>query len=103
MGTIEEGETYESNAYKKEAEEELGLTGIHLELGPKERMTTPRKSFGQWFICKIDKAVNEFIPQEDEVEQVAWVKKGELFADIKNNPDKDIPIVRKAIDSLIVF
>ncbi len=101
-GTIEEGETYESNAYN-EAEEELGLTGIHLELGPKERMLTPRKSFGQWFICKTDKAASEFTPQEDEVEQVAWVKKEELMADIKSNPEKYMPIVRRAIDSLMVF
>ena len=47
-GTLEEGETYESNAYK-EVEEEIGLKNIILELGPKERLTTPRKSFGQWF------------------------------------------------------
>jgi isopentenyldiphosphate isomerase len=101
-GTVEEGETYESNAYK-EAEEELGLTGINLDLGPKERMTVPRKSFGQWFVCKVDKSANEFTPQEDEVEQIAWIAKEELLIDVKNNPNKYTPIVKKAIDSLILF
>ena len=39
-GTLEISETYESNAYK-EAEEEIGLTGVEFILGPKMKFTTP--------------------------------------------------------------
>jgi len=38
-GTLEVGETYESNAYK-EADEEIGLTGVKFTQGPKMKFTT---------------------------------------------------------------
>lgn len=86
-GTLEESEDYESNAYK-EAHEELGLSGITLTLGPKEHITKPRKYFGQWFFCTVDKPLSDFTIQKEEVEQIAWIDKDELKTDIENNPDK---------------
>ena len=53
-GTLEVGETYESNAYK-EAEEEIGLTGVTFTQGPKMKFTTPRHSFCQWYTAVCDK------------------------------------------------
>src|SRR5690606_2120587 len=89
-GTLEEGETYESNAYK-EAEEEIGLTGVALKQGPKQRLYEPRQAFCQWYLAKVDKEVSEFTIQEDEVEQVAWVNPEELKKDLQSNPDKYVP------------
>jgi isopentenyldiphosphate isomerase len=101
-GTLEEGETYESNAHK-EAFEELGLTDITLEVGPKQHSTSRRNFFGQWFICRLDKSVTEFVLQKEEVEQVAWVKKVELVKDLQANPDKYVPSLRWVIDELIGY
>lgn len=51
-GTLEKGETYESNIYK-EAEEELGLIGIKFTPITKLKLEEPRKSFLKLFkgIC----------------------------------------------------
>jgi len=99
-GTVEEGETYESNAMK-EAEEELGLKNVKLDLGPKNHLESPRKYFGQWFVCKVDKAIEDFVIQEDEVEQIAWVGKKELKKDLEANPDKYVPALSRVVDLLI--
>lgn len=99
-GTVEEGETYEENALKEMAEE-IGLTGISLKLGPKNYSAFPRRYFAQLFFCQVDKPVDDFIIQEDEVEQIAWVKKEDLLEDLKNNPDKYIPSLPRVIDLLI--
>jgi isopentenyldiphosphate isomerase len=93
-GTVEEGETYESNAYK-ELEEEIGVNGIHLEigpkLGPKELIGSPRKYFAQWFKCQIDKKVEEFKLQEGEVDEIKWVSYDDLKKDVECNRGAYIP------------
>lgn len=99
-GTLEEGETYESNAYK-EVQEELGITVDSLQLGPKQHANIPRRYFGQWFLCKVDKPLSEFTIQEDEVEQIAWIKKEDLIKDMKQNPSKYVPSFLQGIDGLI--
>src|ERR1035437_8433122 len=52
-GTVEEGETYESNIIK-EAEEEIGLTGLKPTLGPKIRASASHEFFLQWFTAVVD-------------------------------------------------
>ncbi len=99
-GTIEEGETYESNAYK-ELEEEIGIKDIELELGPKRHNTFPKRYFSQWFTCRIDRPIADFVIQEEEVEQIKWVEKDKLLQDVKNNPDKYIPSFPKSIELLM--
>lgn len=98
-GTLEEGETYESNAHK-EAYEELGLTSLELETGPKQHSRSPRNFFGQWFVCRLNKSVAEFILQKEEVEQVEWVDKQKLVEDIKVRPDKYVPSLKWAVEQL---
>ncbi len=99
-GTIEEGETYESNAYK-ELEEELGLINVKLELGPKTFRDGSKKHFTQWFVCVVDLPADAFKLQEEEVEAVAWIDKVNLVKDVKENPDKYIPSFPKILASLI--
>jgi isopentenyldiphosphate isomerase len=99
-GTVEEGETYESNALK-ETEEEIGLTGVSLDLGPKKYIEHPRKYFAQWFFCKVDKPIGDFVIQKDEVDQVAWIGKNQLVQEIKKSPEKYTPSFSAMIDILI--
>ena len=86
-GTVEEGETYESNI-EKEIKEEIGLTDVKLKKGPKRSPVLKRNYFVQWFIATIDKDISEFRIQEDEVEKVAWIPLEKLIKDVKTNPSK---------------
>lgn len=89
-GTLEEGETYESNAYK-EAEEEIGLKGVAFQKGPKQRFHAPRESFCQWYLGTCDWPVKQFVLQATEVEQVKWVTLDWLRKDLESHPDKYTP------------
>lgn len=95
-GTLEKGETYESNIYK-EAEEEIGLTGVDFKLGPKQRFKV-RESFCQWFIGTVDKDIKDFVLQADEVEAIKWVSKDWLIGDVKSNPDDYVPSMLSVIE-----
>lgn len=77
-GTFEEGETYESNIIK-EAEEEIGLMGADFKKGPKLRVSAKHNYFAQWFLLNIDRTADEFKIKEDEVMELKWVSKDELF------------------------
>ena len=78
-GTVEEGETYESNILK-EAEEEVGLkiTKEDLTLAPKNFIDTEHAYFVQMYFLKLDLPVTDFIPRVGEVEQVKWISLEEL-------------------------
>jgi isopentenyldiphosphate isomerase len=88
-GTVEENETYESNIIK-EAEEELGIEGYHFKLGPKTRTTEGSNHFTQWFILVIDKPLDYFKIQEEEVDSIKWFTKEELNRKMEESPDKFI-------------
>lgn len=97
-GTLEKGETYESNIYK-EAEEELGLTGIEFMPIAKLKLENPRKSFMQLFKGVCDWPTEKFTPQPEEVEQVAWISIKDLRNDIQNNPDKFVPSIKILLEA----
>jgi isopentenyldiphosphate isomerase len=86
-GTIEEGETYESNIYK-EADEEIGLTEHEFKVGPKLFIQHPRTFFSQWFFGVCDWPEDKFKTQDDEVEKVEWVNAKQLKQDVQDNPAK---------------
>lgn len=89
-GTLEKGETYESNIYK-EAEEELGLSGITLEIGPKMKFERPHQHFTQWFSGVCDWPEERFVPQPTEVQRVMWIEKELLIQNIREHPEKYVP------------
>lgn len=100
-GTVDEGESYESNIYK-EAEEEIGLIGVKLRLGPKQIINGGlHRFFCQWFLAKVDKDNKEFKIQETEGEQVAWVPIKRLKDELKNNPTKFTPNAKNWVGMLI--
>lgn len=88
-GTVEEGETYDSNIYK-EAEEEIGLTGVRFTRGKKLYRRYPRRYFSQWYFGVVNREIDDFTRQIEEVDELAWVKMDELQQDIRDNPDKYI-------------
>jgi isopentenyldiphosphate isomerase len=98
-GTVEEGETYESNIIK-EAEEEIGLILKDFKKLDKIRRTGEHNYFGQWFEAVIDKKIDEFKIQEDEVEQIKWFSKNELKNEAKNNPESLLSMVVKFASDL---
>lgn len=96
-GTVEEGETYDTNIYK-EAEEEIGLTGYKFVEAWKERLYTPRHQFVQWYKVVVDKPIEYFIPQPEEVEKIEWIAFSELANDVDNDPDKYVQSMSQVIE-----
>jgi isopentenyl-diphosphate Delta-isomerase len=84
-GTVDEGETYESNIIK-EAEEEIGLKDIKPTLGPKRRISNEDNYFCQWYKLTTDKPAEDFTIQEEEVKQVKWFSKAELQKELQERP-----------------
>lgn len=96
-GTVEEGETYDSNIHK-EAEEEIGLTGATIAKLDKVRLYEPRHQFMQWYQAIVDKPAEDFTPQPEEVEKVQWVSRDWLINDVKENPDKYVSSMGQALE-----
>lgn len=98
-GTVEEGETYESNI-EKECEEEIGLTGV--KLIPSHKLKTlgdePRRYFCQYFTATVDRPAESFVLQTEEVEAVKWADLNELKADIDKNPDNYVNGIKRVTE-----
>ncbi|MEK7113309.1 MAG: NUDIX domain-containing protein [Patescibacteria group bacterium] len=84
-GTVEEGETYESNIIK-EAEEEIGLKDLKPLIGPKFRRSTTHEYFGQWFTAMVSHDY-PFVKKDDEVEQIKWFTKDEIKKLLEEKPE----------------
>ena len=89
-GTVNQGETYRKNIIK-EAEEELGLKIIKPIISPKTKMNVYHHHFTQWYMLKIDKAIDEFTIQKDETEKIKWFSSKELKKELKEHPEKFTP------------
>lgn len=77
-GTVEEGETYESNIVK-EIKEELGLTfaASDLKKGPKVFYGIELQALAQWYILEIDEST-VLSPDPEEVAEIRWFTPSEL-------------------------
>lgn len=87
-GTVEQGETYEANIIKELAEE-LSLYDVALGQGPKTFINDNGQGLGyfvQMFVGQIDKPIENFILQADEVAQVRWISPTELQAWVQSAP-----------------
>jgi isopentenyldiphosphate isomerase len=96
-GIVDEGETYDSNIIK-EAEEEIGLKGYDFKKIEKRRVRNPYNYFRQLYFLKLDKEIDYFIKQDEEVEKIKWFTKKELLEEIKNNPEKFLKSVSECIE-----
>lgn len=98
-GTIDEGETYESNAYK-ELEEELGLSGVELTEGPEMYSDVPRRRFARYYLGVSEVKIEDLVLQESEVEAAKWVTRAELIEDVVNNPQNYVPAMAAGLELL---
>jgi len=98
-GTVAENETYDSNIIK-ETIEEIGLRDIRPQKGFKKRMITKYNYFCQWYFIKIDRNLDEFKLQEDEVEEIKWFSREELLRKIEKDQDKFMQSVRIGTEML---
>lgn len=89
-GTVEEGETYESNIVK-EAQEEIGLgiTESDLQLLPNSYrlVVTSHRYFEKGFVYRCDWPAEKFVIQPTEVASVRWVPIHELPVWMKEKPE----------------
>jgi isopentenyldiphosphate isomerase len=98
-GTVEEGETYESNIVK-EAKEELGLTNIDkLNKGKKRRVKTPHNHFTQWFVLRLE-SESTFETDKEEVAEIKWFTKEELIELIKHHPKEVVNSMKDYLNFL---
>jgi isopentenyldiphosphate isomerase len=84
-GTVNMGETYEENLYK-EAEEELGLTGLKFKEFMHGRLGT--NHFVKFFRLNADIYISDLKLQEEEVDSVAWFDPEDLKQRIKAHPEE---------------
>lgn len=86
-GTVEDGETYELNIIK-EMDEELGLRGVSVRAGEKQLRSSKKwRYFGQRFYATVDKRIDEFTIQADEVAEVRWFTREQLQKEVAEHPD----------------
>lgn len=96
-GTVDEGETYESNIIK-EAEEEIGLKDLKPVFGKKIRRTTKRQYFAQWFTAVVDHDYS-FIKQDEEVAEVRWFAVDELKNLLLSQPEMFLGSVKEYLEN----
>jgi len=98
-GTVEEGETYESNAYK-ELEEEAGIKNVPLIKSKKFfGKSDTGKRFAQLFLCEINKDY-KLVPGENEVEKLKWFSREEVLNFYNEKPEEFPPLMEELIDFL---
>jgi len=96
-GTIDEGESYESNIIK-EAEEEIGLKNHHFQKSFHNFNDGEHKHFTQWFFALVDKNIEEFTIQKEEVEKIKWFVKEDLIKELNGSPDKFLKSMKDCIN-----
>lgn len=71
-GTVEGTDSYKVTIYR-EAEEELGVVEEKFELSIKQFVNTPTaRYFIQWYTLTLDWPLDNFHPQESEVQKIGW-------------------------------
>lgn len=90
-GGVEHNESYEQAAYK-ELREEIGVDDVDLELVTKNIVHTDKGDrMCSWFRGKCDKKLDEFVLEKENVVEVKWINKQQLFIQRDNNPEAFMP------------
>jgi len=97
-GTLEEGETYESNILK-EAQEELGVTLSEVQATAHIFVELEYAFFAQWFTAKV-LSTTKFTLQEEEVEEVMWFQPDQLASLLETSPLEFLPQMRLYLDTI---
>lgn len=88
-GTLEKGETYNSNIIK-EAFEEIGLKDINPKKSLKIAAKGEHNHFSQWYTLCVDKNIEEFKVDPIEVMAIKWISKETLIKDMKTKTSQYI-------------
>ena len=89
-GTVEQGETYETNIIK-EAEEEIGVKNTPFQFGFKTRIHGRHNYFVNYFFTTLDWPISAFRPRPGEVEQVKWFTNEEIINILRYSPTQLTP------------
>jgi len=95
-GTVDEGETYESNIIK-EAGEEIGLSDCQFKKAFYEKNNGNHKYFLQWYFALVDKDIHSFTIQKEEVEQIKWFSRDELLQELNDFPDNFLKSIKDCV------
>jgi isopentenyldiphosphate isomerase len=95
-GTVEKGESYYENIIK-EAQEELGITGISPIADAKSRVTGKHNFFSQQYTLVLDISIEDLRLQEEEVMDARWFAIQELKSALQEHPDAFVQSVHKWI------
>ncbi len=87
-GTVEGNDDYESTMLREA--EEIGFQVLDYEIGPKQYVDTPARYFVQWYKAVIDEPIEAFRVQEEELEQLSWIKEEQFIKELKDTPEKYI-------------
>jgi 8-oxo-dGTP pyrophosphatase MutT (NUDIX family) len=88
-----EDETYEENI-RKEAQEEIGLTGISFNIGPKILVQLPNEGiYIQWFVAVLDRESHSFRPAKSEVAELRWMDRDRFQTHSEAHPELYVPSV----------
>jgi isopentenyldiphosphate isomerase len=102
-GTVEEGETYETNIVK-EIQEEIGiaLPIERLRKGPHmRRENATNRYFSQWYFATVDKELDEFTYPEQEVMALKWFTEEELRQALSERPEDFIPSIEEWLEPVL--
>jgi len=87
-GTVSKGESYKETALR-EIIEELGVSGLELvEVGKVPLSLNNSNFFMAMFKAVADLNISDFTIDENEVSEIKWINKDELFLDIANHPEQ---------------
>lgn len=101
-GTVEGEDSYESTMLR-EAEEEIGIVVENYEVGPKQYVNSPTKYFVQWYKAVINKPIEDFKVQEEELEQLAWISEEQFVKELKETPQKYIDEMQDIARLFVTF
>ena len=85
-GTVEKGETYDSNIMK-ESREEIGLINCEFKKVEKLRIFGQHNFFVQWYFAKVDKRLEDFVLEDGSSECLKWFERKELKSALENTPE----------------
>lgn len=81
----------------------MGLKDIKPIKKDKKRIVKKYHHFTQWYTLKINKKLEEFKVNKEEVAEIKWFSKEELLKELENNPNEFIPTLQEYIDMLIEY
>jgi isopentenyldiphosphate isomerase len=99
-GTVDAGETFDTNIYK-EAQEEIGLSGVAFTKGPLFKSDTPRRHFAQWFFVEVNWPLEAYTKEDEEVEQLMFIKPEVLLEVMKAYPERYVASFSQHLPELI--